>query len=258
MPACFWPLLSSRPARWSRSAAPRRLPSPTTARPRQRPRLLLGGKAGRFRRRERRLLDPDAAAPGTHPDLLRHDDRRRRLGARRPRPRELVARLQRQRHAGPGRGHGHRHRGIQATPARLASRRRAPRRRRLDSFSDGVRIRRALDEGGTSWQESRWSSAPAPAIAGAGRSAPAIRSPPPRRRHDGLERHTYDIAADSSYKRMWTYESSNTTTFAASTSARTARARPRAAATSTPRRPTATTEHPSPRCSSGRRRGPVT
>ncbi len=82
--------------------------------------------------------------------------------------------------------------------------------RRLDSFSDGVRIRRAINQAGTSWQESRWkyransrdrwswafgAGYPLASATIGGTTVTNVT--------------TYDIAADSSYKRMWTYESSN-------------------------------------------------
>jgi len=82
--------------------------------------------------------------------------------------------------------------------------------RRLDSFSDGVRIRRALNQDGSSWQEARWkyransrdrwswafgAGYPLASATIGGTTVSNVT--------------TYDIAADSAYKRMWTYESSN-------------------------------------------------
>ncbi|MEJ7633694.1 fibrinogen-like YCDxxxxGGGW domain-containing protein [Aeromicrobium sp.] len=79
--------------------------------------------------------------------------------------------------------------------------------RRLDSFSDGVRIRRAANQAGTDWQEVRWTyrvnsrdrwnwsfGAGFPlATANIGGSALSNVT-------------TYEFGADSAYRRLWTYE----------------------------------------------------
>ena len=87
--------------------------------------------------------------------LLRHDDRRRRLGARRPGPRRLEAGRQRPGHnrAGAGTVTGQR---VRASSAVLQHHRRAVGGRRVDALTDGIRLRRATNAGGTRWQEMRF------------------------------------------------------------------------------------------------------
>ncbi|MEV7398698.1 fibrinogen-like YCDxxxxGGGW domain-containing protein [Aeromicrobium sp. NPDC092404] len=80
--------------------------------------------------------------------------------------------------------------------------------RRLDSFSDGVRLRRAVNQAGTSWQETRWkyrantrdrwswsfgAGYPLASATVGGSTVTNVT--------------TYSIAVDSAYKRLWTYES---------------------------------------------------
>ncbi|VXB66189.1 fibrinogen-like YCDxxxxGGGW domain-containing protein [Aeromicrobium sp. 9AM] len=80
--------------------------------------------------------------------------------------------------------------------------------RRLDSFSDGVRLRRAINQAGTSWQESRWkyransrdrwswafgAGYPLDSATVGGSTV--------------SNTTTFSISVDNEYKRMWTYES---------------------------------------------------
>lgn len=80
--------------------------------------------------------------------------------------------------------------------------------RRLDSFSDGVRIRRAINQAGTSWQEARWkyransrdrwswSFGAGFPLASATIGGTTVSNTT-----------TYNVVADATYKRMWTFES---------------------------------------------------
>ncbi|AXT85956.1 hypothetical protein C6I20_12700 [Aeromicrobium sp. A1-2] len=79
--------------------------------------------------------------------------------------------------------------------------------RRFDSFSDGVRVRRATNQSGTNWQETRWTYKSRDRwtwALGAGLGIAAANL-------DGVAASnttTYEFGSDSAYRRLWTYESS--------------------------------------------------
>ena len=127
-----------------------------TASPRDRGAVVLVDQAELPRERRRHLLAVDAEAGRARAVLLRHDHRRRRLGAHRPRPRGLELPV-----LGPG----------LAVDA-CAPRSPAPARSRpatlstptvdglmnggrMDGLTDGIRLRRATNIAGTTWQEVR-------------------------------------------------------------------------------------------------------
>ena len=80
-------------------------------------RILLGDQAEPAERHRRTVLADHPAAEDTGPVLLRHDHRRRRLGAGRPRPRRLDVGRQRQGNDRPGLVHRHRHGRVFASSA---------------------------------------------------------------------------------------------------------------------------------------------
>lgn len=79
--------------------------------------------------------------------------------------------------------------------------------RRFDSYSDGVRVRRATNQAGTSWQETTWTYRANSRDRwtwsfGAGLPIDSVDIGG----STGSNTTTYEFGADSSYKRLWTYE----------------------------------------------------